>query len=838
MKSSQQLKPSCKYKGRVRRTLIRILPVVVLLFQTVGLRAQEHTTMGTDFWVSYLYFTYDYYAPQYHVTLHAFASGPRACSVTMTNPNTSWSTTFNITPGQVTFVDVPYNEGCTSTSGSVTSTAIHVTATDTISLYLITLGHYNIDMTNALPTPSLGSKYMVQCYPSKLSTEYRSEFVVVAAEDSTVVDIVPSANTMNGFVAGSTHTITLQQGEAYQLRGASNNGEADLTGSSITARDCKKIAVYSGHFCAYVPNNESIISCDHIYDQSFPIDYWGKNFAVAGTGTAFADHVRVMALEDGCVVNKNGVYATTLNSGQVYDFTLTSSNRTAYIQTSSPASVYMFLGSAGNMNGDPSMIIVNPVDQRLKEITFATYSTTYTNTHYVTIVASADEMQYVRLDNNPVSSQLFAENNGYRYARVQISDGSHTLKSLGTEGFIAYAFGIGTHESYGYSVGSSLKMIGRVRLYYDDSPIRSGDTVILCANSDATFHISTDSGSVSGEWYLDEVLVGELDTLRHRFVDTGTYHLSVHSSVIQEFDCYGTALTNNEMNVVVVVKPNYLVHVDDRIMVGSLPWHYMGNTYYDSVRNDTIRARTVYGCDSLIVYSLYVYDSARMDVYDTICAGMPYRENGFDLSAEETGEIGEFLYYQTNDTTVTTLHLLQLGEPSVRIDYSALGDSCYSITCYTDADSVRWTASPFDPSLNGQSGSRSITVCPTNPTTYHVTAYYAGHGECAGVRSLELLPRGYAQRQAELWLPNVFTPQLGTNNVFRAYGEGIAEFEMFICHRWGMVFFHSRNIEEGWDGTYRHEPCPSGTYTYLIFYRSVYSPAELKRRVGTVTLIR
>lgn len=813
-----------------------ILLVLFLFCYGPTLVAQEATTMGTDFWISYLYFTYEYTAPQYHVTLHAFASGPRACTVTMSNPNTTWSTSFAVTPGQVTFIDVPYGDGCTSLSGAVTPSAIHVTSTDTISLYLITLGHFNIDMTNALPTASLGSDYMIQCYPSKLSTDFRSEFVIVATEDNTVVDIVPSANTLNGFSAGTLHTVTLQQGDAYQLRGASNAGEADLTGSRITARDCKKIAVFSGHFCAYVPTNTT--TCDHIYDQSFPIGYWGQHFAVAGTGTVFADHVRVMALEDGCSVNKDGVHVATLNSGQVYDFTLTSSNRTAYIETSSPASVYMFLGSAGVQNGDPSMIIVNPVDQRVKDITFATYSTTYTNTHYVTIVASAEEMQYVRLDNNPVASQAFAGNSNYRYAKVQISDGSHSLKTLGTEGFIAYAFGIGLHESYGYSVGSSLKVIGQSTLFYNGVPVESGDTIVLCANTAATFHVGTDSGSVSGEWYMDSDTVGMLDTIDYLFVDTGIYHLSVRSSVIQHFDCYGVLESDDEMNLVVIVKPHYLLQDDDSIIVGLLPWHYMGNTYYDSVRDDTIRTTTVYGCDSVILYSLYVYDSAEVDIYDTICAGMPYHDNGFDLSAEETAEVGEFQYRQSIGTTITTLHLMQIGAPHVRIDYTSFGDSCFRIVCYTEADSVVWSSMPYDSSLASQQYNATITVCPEVPTIYSVTAYFSGHSECSHVQSVDLLPRTYVHNQAELWVPNVFTPQLMTNNLFRAYGEGIAEFEMFIYQRWGMMLFHSKSIDEGWDGTYKNALCPSGTYAYLIYYRSKYSPAELQKRMGSVTLIR
>lgn len=826
---------------QVRGRQTRLLGVFAILWMfsiPSILVAQEHSTMGTDFWVSYLYFTYEGTAPQYSVTLHAFASGPRACVVSMTNSDGSWSTSFSVTPGQVTHVDVPYNVGCTPSSGVISEKAIHVTSTDTISLYLITLGHYNIDMTNALPTPSLGSNYMIQCYPSKLSTSYRSEFVIVATEDSTVVDIVPSAPTMNGFPAGSTITINLQQGETYQLRGRGTGGEADLTGSRINARDCKKIAVYSGHFCAYVPNTTN--TCDHIYDQSFPVEYWGTKFAVAGTGTAFDDHVRVMALEDGCTVTKDGQYVVTLNSGRVFDFSLSASSSTALIETSTPASVYMFMGSAGtSSNGDPSMVIINPVDQLLNEITFGTYSTVYTNTHYVTIVAEADEMSNIRLDNTPVVSHYFSGTNDYKYARVQINAGSHTLKTLGTRGFIAYAFGLGLHESYGYSVGSRLRVMHNSALYCNQNRVAQGDTIDLCPQEVATFYSTIDGNIALGAWSLSGDGLGSYDTLEYQFSAPGIYHLRVHVSSIQSFDCFDSVTYECDLEVVVRVNPTYSVTHSDTIRITQLPWTYMGNTYYGSVENDTVYSHTTEGCDSLIIYSLVLLDPVRVDYYDTICAGEPYEGNGFVLSAEETQEVGDFQYSHSHDTVVETLYLTQLGIPTLRLDYGTTADSCYQIVCYTDADDILWSSTPPDPGLEGQESNSSITVCPVVPTTYRVTAFDRHHPECSASQEIQLSPiSSSTEKEETLWVPNVFTPDLTINNVFRAYGTNIEEFDMYIFQRWGLLIFHSDDMAIGWDGTYKNEPCMSGTYVYLILYRNNLYPGELHKKFGSVTLLR
>lgn len=795
---------------------------------------QEHTTMGRDFWISYLYFTYDYYAPQYTVTLHAFASGPRPCSVNVTNPNTAWSTSFYITPGQVTNITIPFDEGCTSSSGSITPTALHVTATDSISLYLIMLGHNNLDITNALPTNLLGSDYMVQCYPSKSSTDYRSEIVIVATEDSTLVDFTVTAPTMNGFAAGTNHTITLQKGDAYQIRGATNVSEADLTGTTIHARDCKKIAVHAGHFCAYVPNNAS--TCDHIFDQCLPTNYWGKRFIVAGTGTLFDDRIRVMPLQNNCQIHKNNEYVTTIQAGQIYDFPLSASDRLAYIETSVPSCVYLFMGSAGTQDGDPSMVVINPVDQNVHQITFATYSTSYTNTHFLNIIAPASEFNQLRLDGSPVNSTPISVNNNFRTAKIQLAQGSHTLSTPAAGGFQAYAYGIGYHESYAYSVGSSLKVVHSALLTINDVNVSDNDTIYLCQGDTLKATTKVDNINHPCDWTFDDRPYGYLDTLNIVMTDTGRFQITSHSQDTIYTVCDTFSYEYNFTATIIVV-PTYITHKHDTITADQLPWRFHG-IYYDSVSNDTIRLRSQYNCDSLIIYSLTLYeDTIYTDLYDTICIGTSYFRNGFHIDSTETTRVGEVVYTRRESNHVTYLHLYQSDSPQVTIAYNYYGDSCYSMTAVTDADLIVWSATPPDSSLNGQERQSTITVCPRIPTEYQVTIGYSSIPNCTTQKSVSLhnrieLPEGY------LWVPNVFTPEESTNNRFKAIGIGIKEFEIYIFHRWGTKAFHSTDINEAWDGTTKTGKCPSATYTYLIYYTTVYNPNMRKKVSGTITLIR
>ena len=810
---------------------------ILLLIISIGLKGQVHTTMGTDFWVSYLYFTYDYYAPQYSVTLHAFASGPRTCSVTMTNPNTGWSSSFYIIPGMVTNVSIPFNTGCTSASGSITPTALHVTATDTISLYLIMLGHNNLDITNALPTESLGSDYMVQCYPSKPGTDYRSEIVIVATEDSTVVDINLTAPTMNGFSSGSTHTVTLNQGDAYQLRGATNVSDADLTGTTITAHDCKKIAVYSGHFCAYVPHSMGTPSCDHIFDQCMPTNYWGRQFVVAGTRTLFDDHVRVMPLENNCQIYKDGIWVQTLNAGQIYDFTLSSSNSTAFLETTTPACVYLFMGSAGDYDGDPSMVVINPIEQMVENITFGTYSTTYTNTHYVNIVTEASESSNIRLDNNPVTFHNVPGNSQYQTARLSLNQGSHTIKTLGNKGFLAYAFGIGSHESYGYSVGSCMNFVPSAVLSVNGNPYTEGDTVHICSGYPCIFSVSSHYNIDSCTWTVNGQTYDNQTTLHLNTADTGLRRIHVRVVFSEESTCQEVSAIK-EYDAIVRVFPTFTVYDSDTIGLSSLPWTYAGRVYNDSVHDDRIGLFTRDGCDSVIFYTLIVYDDTiREHFYDSVCAGTEYHNYGFFLSPNETREVGEFVYRRTDTTYVAYLHLTQLNPPTIVLTSEFENDNCYLITALTDATFVNWTSDPTDPTLTGQENNLSIRVCPQQKTIYTITASYKNLNECSNNSSIALDYRSPEAKES-LWIPNVFTPEMSSNNQFMAIGVGIHDFEMFIFNKWGQKIFHSHNIDDAWDGTFHNKKCPIGTYTYLIYYHSIYYPNEIQKRVGTVTLIR
>ena len=73
-----------------------------------------------------------------------------------------------------------------------------------------------------------------------------------------------------------------------------------------------------------------------------------------------------------------------------------------------------------------------------------------------------------------------------------------------------------------------------------------------------------------------------------------------------------------------------------------------------------------------------------------------------------------------------------------------------------------------------------------------------------------------------LYIPNTFTPDGDEfNNVFKAIGGNITEFEMNIFNRWGELVFTTYDINVGWDGTYNGKMSQDGTYTWTVKYKDL-----------------
>ena len=88
------------------------------------------------------------------------------------------------------------------------------------------------------------------------------------------------------------------------------------------------------------------------------------------------------------------------------------------------------------------------------------------------------------------------------------------------------------------------------------------------------------------------------------------------------------------------------------------------------------------------------------------------------------------------------------------------------------------------------------------------------------------------------WLPNVIIPQHPTCGLFCPYFlSPIAGGYLFeIFNRYGECLFHTDNIADCWDGTFRGQPLPQGTYVYRI--RCRHADGSEKIYSGNITIVQ
>lgn len=71
-------------------------------------------------------------------------------------------------------------------------------------------------------------------------------------------------------------------------------------------------------------------------------------------------------------------------------------------------------------------------------------------------------------------------------------------------------------------------------------------------------------------------------------------------------------------------------------------------------------------------------------------------------------------------------------------------------------------------------------------------------------------------RNPNIFYPTAFTPNGDNlNDHFDVNGHYIVDFELSIFNRWGELMYTTTDIGEGWDGVYKGNPMPEGTYTFI-----------------------
>jgi len=461
-----------------------LLPtLLILLLAANNTVAQDFSNKGKEFWLCF--------------PSHVPSSGLAQMALFITSDRNSkgtitangFFTSFSVFANQITGpIMIPYSginiqDG---ESGFVVPKGIHV-ITDQGQPPIVVFAHiyagYRSEASLILPVSTLGKKYYSTNFWQASTGNSKSQFDVVATEANTVVQYQLRRN---GVLDPTVQTVTLNNpGDVLQITDDMTNQNpppphTDLSGSVIESvasgtGSCKRIAVFSGSSALAIGSNTcSPSSYDPLFQQCYPVNSWGKNFGVVPlANNSNGYHLRVMASENNTTVNFNGTNVV-LNAGEYYP--ATTSNPTPFtgpktISADKPISVAQYLMSANcsgstpiigstQLQGDPDMILLNPVEQSINDINIFSSNLQNIRTKFLCVYMKTNAIGSFKINGTTPFSPftVMPQGNGYSYLVEDLTNyTTQSFRLTADSGFNAITYGMGDAESYGYSAGTNVK---------------------------------------------------------------------------------------------------------------------------------------------------------------------------------------------------------------------------------------------------------------------------------------------------------------------------------------------------------------------------------------------
>lgn len=139
-----------------------------------------------------------------------------------------------------------------------------------------------------------------------------------------------------------------------------------------------------------------------------------------------------------------------------------------------------------------------------------------------------------------------------------------------------------------------------------------------------------------------------------------------------------------------------------------------------------------------------------------------------------------------------------------------------------------------DDNLSNPTEIKTIAT-PNNTTTYTITV--TDKYGCTESDTVTIFVLDVHCGDPYVFVPNAFTPNNdGNNDVLYVRGKLLTDVYLVVFDRWGEKVFETKDINIGWDGTYKGKNCTPGVYVY---YLEATCLGEIYySHKGNVTLIR
>ena len=434
----------------------------------------NRTHLGTDFWLA---FSLNFSNTGFGLgqmplddpgrALQVIVGAPDGANGTVTIANLGFSQAFSLLPGETATIDLPNNAQVQNVNSSLSqggAGAVNVVSDTPVTVAGVNWAFATTDAWLALPTPALGTNYVVTGFLDDLFNPSFDEvhWAVLAVEDNTTftataIGTIPEREAPNGY---PPVTVTLNRGEYYV--GTYNHSQ------SVEIVTDRPAAAFGGSSCADVP--EGVGFCDHLWQQFVPENTLASEYFAAPMTTRTGSLYRVVATENDTQVYLNGVYTARLDRGESVDSILPGA---VSIRGSRPiVAVQYAVGDdydfdiRGNNLADPFMLNLAPVDTFLSTYTLVVPSGDGVfrdqpndvvrppiENHYLSVVIPSDVANSLTLDGVPVDTSGFepVPESDHVAGNIDVLPGTYQLEADDQFGITVYGFGY--QESYGYYAG-------------------------------------------------------------------------------------------------------------------------------------------------------------------------------------------------------------------------------------------------------------------------------------------------------------------------------------------------------------------------------------------------
>lgn len=496
-----------------------VLSLFLISYQKIF--AQSSSNEGTEFWAAFPThmpggnFINGVLVQSFPAKYSVFITGSQPSSGVVTVG--SWSQRFNLNAANTVIeIEVPRTDAYINESeaGRVLSNRGIRILVDPGKPKIVVYGHIFAGRRSAasliLPKESIGQSYYSMNQEVGIPTDGgKNHIVLVAAEPDTRVFIQKDGRDL---VPGGV--LLSKPGDVYEYL-----SQNDLTGTKVfvdpNSSACKRFVLFSGTTNSTMTTASGCgsISSDPLYQQNYPVESWGKKYgfipfssrSISGAAVRTrGNYVRILAKENNTVVNFNG-NQITLNEGQFYQ-SPDPLNTPAYISSDKAVAVAQYSltqSCAGGGFSDPDMVILNPVEYNIKNITVYSSDKENITENYVNILINTSAAASFRINGRAPSTNFIplASSPGMSYLQLNLNQYSSQIFNLSaSEGFNAIAYGFGDVESYAYSAGTNLASTQYVRAI---SKTTLKEISSACTNQDLNFKLTLSAPASSLSWQLE-----------------------------------------------------------------------------------------------------------------------------------------------------------------------------------------------------------------------------------------------------------------------------------------------------------------------------------------------